>query len=161
MRLSRRVWTGFGIAVCVVCYGFIVCAGVGSMKSHIEKSRQQINAVESDPLERYRTARQQLRAMEKAQLNEIAYNSEGDSGLSDMARRMLIELCACEEAELTIEGVLQMRGWEDCVATVHEGSVNILIRTDMLTQQESSVIMELACRETGEDSGNVKIIPIN
>ena len=54
-----------------------------------------------------------------------------------------------------------MRGYRDAVATVHEDSVNVLVRADSLSEQECAVILELAMRETGKSAENIKIIPIN
>ena len=110
--------------------------------------------------ERFRFLREQLRAMEKAQLNDVAHGSDSDPEIAAMAQRQLIELCAREEQELTLEGVLALRGYDDPLVTVHADSVNVLIRAEVVTQQESAAILELVCRETGVQSGNVKIIPI-
>lgn len=114
-----------------------------------------------DPIAKFRTEREQLRAMQKSQLNEIIHGGSADAEIVGMAQRRLIELCASEETESTIEGVLRLRGYEDCVATVHASSVNVLVRSELLTLQDSSLILELVCRESGAQSGNVKIIPIN
>ena len=65
-----------------------------------------------------------------------------------------------EEQELTLEGVLQMRGYDGALATVHSDSVNVIIHKESVTQQDAAVILELVMRETGIASGNVKIIPI-
>ena len=46
------------------------------------------------------------------------------------------------------------------MATVHEDSVNVLVRAESLSQSETAVILELVLRETGISGGNVKIIPI-
>ena len=120
-----------------------------------------INIQTENPIEKFRTERQQLRAMQKAQLNDIAHDAASDEETADMARRRLMELCAAEEMELTLEGILSMRGFENPVVTVHSGSVNVLICAETLTRQESSVILDLVCRETGAISGDIKIIPIN
>jgi len=117
--------------------------------------------VDRDSIEKFRTERQLLRAMQKAQLNDIIHDAGSDSATADMARRQLLEIYASEEQELTIEGILSMRGFVDPVATVHSGSVNVILRAQSLTRAQSSVILDLVCRETGAMSGDVKIIPIN
>lgn len=117
--------------------------------------------IQEDPLVQFRREREQLRAMQRSQLNDIIHGGAADAEIIGMAQRQLVEICESEEAEITLEGILRMRGYEDCVATVHPDSVNILIRTELITRQDSSLIMELACRETGVQSGNIKIIPIN
>lgn len=116
---------------------------------------------ETDPLEAFRLEREQLRSMQTAQLNDIIHDGETDQQTRALAQRTLIDLMAWAEQETTIEGVLRARGYEDCVATIHEDTANILVRAEALTRQETAVILELVLRETDVDSGNVKIIPIN
>ena len=152
------VWTAgaaFALAMAVVIW-----LGVNSMHENIAQYAVRTAGMETDPVESFRTVRQQLRAMQKAQLNDIAHDASTDPELAAMAQRQLLELCTREEQEITLEGVLAMRGWSQPVVTVHPDSVNVLLQTDMITQQESSVILDLVCRETGVMSGNVKIIPI-
>ena len=113
-----------------------------------------------DPLEAFAAERQQLRGMQKAQLNEILYDADSEDDARAEARRQLLELCDREEKENTIEGVLRMRGFADAVCTVHGDSVNVVVRADSLGRQESAVIYDLVLRETGVTGGNVKIIPV-
>ena len=150
-------------AVLMLAAAFILSAGaILISKPEPKPSVQIVSSVQTqDPIEKFRTERQQLRAMQKAQLNDIAHDADAQAETAELARRQLIEICAAEEQELTIEGILAARGFQDPVATVHNGSVNILIRTETLTRQESSVILDLVCRETGATSGDIKIIPIN
>ena len=118
-------------------------------------------AVQEDAVAAFRTEREQLRAMQKAQLNEIVDGDGSEPDIAALAQRQLMELCSREEHELTLEGLLTLRGFDDPVVTVQSDSVNVLLRSELVTQQECSVILDLVCRETGVQSGNVKIIPIN
>ena len=117
--------------------------------------------VQEDAVAAFRTEREQLRAMQKAQLNEIVHDDATEGEIAALAQRQLMELCSREEHEMTLEGLLALRGFDDPVVTVQSDSVNVLLRREMVTQQECSVILDLVCRETGVKSGNVKIIPIN
>ena len=116
---------------------------------------------EQNVVEEFRTERQQLRQMQKSQLNEIIHGAQSDDEIVLLAQRQLLEMLEAEEQELTLEGILKMRGFEDAVVTVHTDSVNVILRCETITQQETAVILELVMRETGVTSGNVKIIPIN
>lgn len=143
----------------MLCFGVAVVGNLDMAKQAVEASApvQQ----ESRPIERFRTERQQLRAMQKAQLNDIIHDASTDAETADMARRQLLTLCDAEEKELTIEGVLAMRGFQNPVVTVHTGSVNVIIEAELVTKQESSVILDFVSRETGAMAGDIKIIPIN
>ncbi len=116
---------------------------------------------EEDPLEAFRLEREQLRAMQTAQLNDIIHGEDTDADTRALAQRTLLSLMDWTEQETTIEGVLRARGYADCVVTVHEDTANVLVRAEALTRQESAVILELVLRQTDVQSGNVKIIPIN
>lgn len=113
------------------------------------------------PLEEYRIERQQLRQMQKSQLNDIIYGMDTDREIIDMAQKQILEILKMEELELLLEGMLKMRGFEDAIITVHGDSVNVILQKENLSEQETMVILELIIRETGLDSENVKIIPIN
>ena len=137
----------------------------------IELAARQVNAAEpvqstvtstapKDPVTEFRTEREQLRQQQKSQLNDIIYNADSDAEIIQMAQRQLLDMLKTEEQELTLEGVLQMRGYDGALATVHSDSVNVIIHKESVTQQDAAVILELVMRETGIASGNVKIIPI-
>ena len=154
-------WLAWAAALGIlVCMAAVVLTGVRQMRRDVEAAATVVGS-ELSAVERFRLLREQLRAMEKAQLNDVAHGAGTDPELAAMAQRQLVELCAREEQELTLEGVLSMRGWDEPVVTVHADSVNVLLRTGAVTRQESAAILELVCRETGVQSGNVKIIPMN
>lgn len=132
----------------------------GSPEAVPAQSAQIVEAAEN-PVTAFRTEREQLRARQKSQLNDIIYNASSDETTVMLAQRQLMELMRSEEAELTLEGVLRLRGFEDALVTVHTDSVNVIVRTEALTQRETAVITELVLRETGVTGGNVKILPIN
>ena len=156
-RLGKWFFTA-AVVVLAVCLAAVLFAGVKQMRRDVA-----VVAVgeELSAVERFRMVREQLRAMEKAQLNDVAHGSGTNPELAAMAQRQLVELCARVEQELTLEGVLALRGWEDPVVTVHADSVNVLVKAAAVTRQQSAAILELVCRETGVQSGNVKIIPMD
>ncbi len=114
----------------------------------------------ADALQSFRLEREQLRAREEAQLNEIIY-SDGSGELAGQARQRLMDMLDRAEAENMLEGVLRARGFDDAVVTVGERSANVLLRREApLNQRETAVILELVMRETGLTGGSVKIIPV-
>ena len=114
-----------------------------------------------DPLEQFRTERQQLRQRQIAQLNELIYGESADAETIALAKQRLLELMQWSEQETTLEGLLRLREFADVLVTVHTDSVNVMVRADALNRQQSAVILDLVMRETGISGGNVKIIPIN
>ena len=115
----------------------------------------------ADPLTEFRTEREQLRQMEKNQLNDIIHSDNSDAESAALARQKLLELMDGESRELELEGILKSRGFEDVLAVVRDGACNILVRGKPLSQRENAIILDLVLRQTGIIGGNVKIIPIN
>lgn len=154
-RIAKRLRLALLLAA-AAALGF----GAGWLLGPVETALVTSAPPEEDAMETFRREREQLRAMERAQLSEIAHDPDSGDEIAGMARRRLMEEAREQEAETELEGMLRLRGYADCIVCVNGGSVNVLVRTEMLTRQESAMILELACRETGVQSGNVKIIPI-
>ena len=115
---------------------------------------------DADPMAAFALERSQLRGMQTAQLNELIYSADADEATRALAEKQLLDLYAWQEQESTVEGILRMRGYAGAICTVHEDSVNVLLRADSVNRQECAVIYDLVLRETGVTGGNVKIIPV-
>ena len=115
---------------------------------------------EQDAIAQFRLEREQLRARQEAELNDMIHSEATDAEAAAQARQQLLALMESAEAEQTIEGILQARGFSDPLVSVRGGAANVLIRGETLSQRESAVILELVMRETGLTGGNVKIIPV-
>ena len=116
--------------------------------------------IDSDPMTAFRLEREQLRARQEAQLNDIIHDTDADEEIRAQARRALLDMLAHARSENAIEGILQSRGFEDALASVNASAANVLIRGEALTHAQSAVILDLVMRETGLTGGNVKIIPV-
>jgi len=148
-------------------YGFLMCALGFCAAVYLYTPGEEISAVLAVNTEKqaytaaqFRTERQQLRSMQKAQLNEIIYNSQSDPETLATAQKQLLDLLEREEMENLLEGMLEIRGFNDAVVSIRQNSATVLIQSEALTRQESSIILELVCRETGLLGGDIKIIPI-
>ena len=157
--MRRLQWLGF--LALALAIGF--AAGYGIRATNAQPEAQRTIAVEAqtDPIEQFRTERQQMRQMQISQLNDLIYGGSAGEEIISMAQRQLLELMSWQEQEITLEGVLRLREFKDALVTVHTDSVNVLVRTDSLNRQQTAIILELVMRETGLSGGNVKIIPIN
>lgn len=147
--------------VLMVCLSFAAGRFVRVPKRETVNDQTVTAQAEVDPIDAFRTEREQLRQMQTAQIDELIHSENADSEVIRMAQTRLLERLDDQEKETTIEGVLRARGFKDAIATVHSDSVNILVRAKSLSRQETAVILELVVRETGISGGNVKIIPIN
>lgn len=120
-----------------------------------------VMAEQGDPVQRFRTEREELRSRHIAELNDIIHSDTADGDIVNIAQRQLMDLMKASETEQKLEGLLQMRGFADALATVSDSSVNVILRNDAPTRQENAVILDLILRETGVTAGNVKILSIN
>ena len=116
--------------------------------------------VKSDPMAAFRLEREQLRARQEAELNDIIHTPDGDVETVALARSQLLDMLEHARAESAIEGVLQSRGFEDALVSVSDAAANVLIRGEELTHAQSAVILDLVMSQTGLMGGNVKIIPV-
>lgn len=117
-------------------------------------------SAKTDVFEEFRLERARVRELETVQLTALMNDLSVSEETRLEAARMLNEMAKCMEAETTIEGILKMRGHEDAVATVHPGSVNIVIKEKSGDKAECAFILDLVLRETGQTAGNVKIIGV-
>ena len=113
-----------------------------------------------DPLDQFRLEREQLTARQEAQLNDIIYNDKSEAETVNRAQAQLLDLLDRREQEVTLEGILQSRGFDGALVSVGERSANVLLRRETVTSRESAVILDLVMRQTGLTGGNVKIIPV-
>lgn len=157
----KRMLRNGACIVLMICLSF--AAGRFARAPERKTANDQIVTAqaEADPIDAFRTEREQLRQMQMAQIDELIHSENADAEVIRMAQTRLLERLDDQEKETTIEGVLRARGFKDAIATVHSDSVNVLVRTESLSRQETAVILELVVRETGISGGNVKIIPIN
>lgn len=115
---------------------------------------------QEDPMDVFRLEREQLRAKQEAQLNDLIHDAGSDAQIVADARRQLLDILSRSQAECTLEGILRNRGFGEVLASVSAGSANVLVRRKALTAGETAVILDLVMRETGLTGGNVKIIPV-
>ena len=160
MNNRKRLLAAAAIAALLALDG-LAAYRLGARVSRASASADMPASVEArDPLDQFRLEREQLRAREAAQLNEIIYNEKSEADVVRMAQEQLLDLMNRADQEMTLEGLLRGRGFEDALVSVSGRSANVLIRKETVTRQESAVILELVMRETGLTGGNVKIIPI-
>ena len=122
-----------------------------------ESSNTSISA-QSNYFEAYRTNRQSIRDMEMRYVQTVSDNQNSDSAVKKEAEERLLEIASLMEKELKIENLIKAKGFEDVIAFVEEGSVNIVIKAEQITSAQATKILKIVVDETGEASQNVTII---
>lgn len=171
--VEKRAKWARGVVLCsimlLVCVGMAVALDSSRPKNAAlpvqapaEPVQQEwIGASGGDAIEDFRVERAQLRDRELAELQNIIDSELTQSAERAQAQSRKMDILKWAEQETTMEGVLRARGYEQAVITVHQDSVNVLVKAESLSKHDSAIILELVSRETGQTGGNIKIIPLN
>ena len=108
----------------------------------------------------FRAQRETARADEIVLLDEIVHREGAPEESVREADARRIELTRQTEQERAIETQLVAKGFEDAAAFVQEGTVTIVVKRDRLSDEDTAQILEIAMRQTEQEAGNVKIIPV-
>ncbi|MHB1315567.1 MAG: SpoIIIAH-like family protein [Christensenellales bacterium] len=111
--------------------------------------------------ESFRLERDETRIKETEYIDAIINHEETDAETLKDAQQQKLDLATAMEKELTIEGLIKAKGFEDAVVTLHAGSVNVIVDAEQLSSQQVAQILDIVQRESGEKSENIKIMPKN
>ena len=156
--MKRKALTALAVLLLLAADAFITWKISHTGPSQPTVAAAPLTAV--DPMDQFRLEREQLAARQEAQLNDIIYNANSDAETVSRAQTQLMSLLERREHEVTLEGILQSRGFDGALVIVSERSANVLLRREAVTSRESAVMLDLVMRETGLTGGNVKIIPV-
>lgn len=160
MNKRARFALGLLVLAALLAADTLITSALVLKRANRAASAPAYSRVQSDPMAAFRLEREQLRARQEAQLNDIIHAPDGDGEIVAQASRQLLDMLAHARAESALEGILHSRGFEDALVSVSDAAANVLIRGDELTHAQSAVILDLVMRETGLTGGNVKIIPV-
>ena len=163
---SARLCAGVSLIllVAVLCVGTLRSINEGDLRPYstiAPVTAESEKAQAAAAISVFASDRNTVREAEIEQLEALCVDMSASDEIRLSAARRIMTLREWMEKEAVIEDVLQARGYELPVVTVHEDSVNVVLRAQRLSQQEAAVILELVMRETGVTGGNLKIIPIN
>lgn len=107
----------------------------------------------------YRNSLTAARESSASLLDEVIGNASASAETVREALRQKAQLAWSSEVETVIETLLLAKGFEDVLCTVRDSTVNIVVRTAQLTQQQAAQILDIAVSEAGVSAANVRIIP--
>lgn len=128
---------------------------------HNNKTASNTNLDEATPtfFATYRTDRESTRAQEILYLEDIISSANSDQDTITGAQNKKLELVGTMETELTLEGLIKSKGFEDCVVTISSDNVNVVVKDSELTLDEAAQILNIITSETDYTAANVVIIP--
>ncbi len=116
-----------------------------------------ISSTQSNYFDAYRVNRQNIRDMEMKYVQTVSDNNT-DTDVKKDAEERLLQIANLMERELKLENLIKAKGFEDVIAFVEEGSINIVVKAEKLSSEQATKILKLVVDETGEASQNITII---
>ncbi|PWL41600.1 MAG: hypothetical protein DBY42_05850 [Bacillota bacterium] len=176
IRLEKRHWVFLGL-VAALCLTGIINMRLNSITgetqpialkpSETPTQEQQseegaATSASANFFTNYRAERTATRDKEMTYLNEIIGSEKTDAETLKDAQEQKMALTTAMEKELLVEGLIKAKGFTDCIVTVQNNSVNVVVdNTEALTSAQASQIMEIVRRETGVAAEDIKILPKN
>lgn len=158
--LNRRTMTLLGVGLLLLA---AVAANVIMNRNDAELARGETAAVSvSAPgaqgsfFDIYRSERDSVRTQELAYLDAIVAQG-GDEATMSEAQKQKMTLVGCMESELNTENLIRAKGFEEVIVSMHNGSVNVIVDADALTDEQVAQILDIVLRETGENAENIKV----
>ncbi len=133
--------------------------GSASVNANAGESDGDAASVSANYYANFKTEREASRIQQIEYLDGIIADSNTDAETLKQAQNQKLTLTQSMEKEVTMEGLLKAKGFEDVVVTIHEGSINVVVKDGDLTDAKVAQILDIVCRETKEAPENVKIIP--
>ena len=63
--------------------------------------------------------------------------------------------------EQRLETLIKSLGFDDCIVTVGKEKINVIVKSDSLTEQETAQLLDMVCTETGKTIDYVRIKSID
>lgn len=76
------------------------------------------------------------------------------------AENELAALVSCMETEQRLETLIKALGFSDCLVTVGAENVNVILKSDALSDQEVAQVLDIVLTETDKTAFNVRIKPV-
>ncbi|MCM1468484.1 MAG: SpoIIIAH-like family protein, partial [Alistipes sp.] len=105
--------------------------------------------------------REQIRAANKETLYQIIDNEALDAVSKQAAVNEMIKMTDISEKEMAAELLLSARGYGDCVVTIVDDSVDVVVNTTELTDVQRAQIEDIVKRKTDCAADKIVISPIN
>lgn len=106
----------------------------------------------------HRLSRDKLRATLIDRLYEIINNENTNEDVRTKAQNEIIALGQVAELELSIEGLIKAKGFEDALVFLSENKAKVVVSANELTEQDVVKIFEIVRSETNIEARNITIM---
>lgn len=105
----------------------------------------------------FRQDRENVREQEVQYLETIIQEERTDAETLKDAQERKLALVELMEQEFNVETLLRAKGFSDAAITIHNGTVNVVLKTEELNEKMVAQVLDIVCRETGANAEQVKI----
>lgn len=123
-----------------------------------EEITKEENMKDSSYFIEYRLSRDKMRANLIERLKEIINNDKTSQSIRDDAQKEIIRIGNIAEKELSIEGLIKAKGFEDALVFLTNESARVVVSVDNLSEQDVMKILEIVKNETSIETSKIKIM---
>ncbi len=145
-----------------VCLVFLLVATV-YVNVLLQEEVAVVETTVSDYFTEYRSERSTSREEQLLNLDSIISSESLDAEVIADAAAQKMSIVSLMESEVALENLIQAKGFEDVVVSMQVDSddINVIVKADVLTQEEVAQIYEVISTTTSATYANVKIIPVS
>lgn len=107
----------------------------------------------------YRTDRESTRDQEILYYDAIIDSDSSTEAAIEAAESAKLALVALMEQELAVEGLIKALGFSDCIISISDSKVNVVVQASSLTSDEVAQICTIVMEQLGTALKNIVIIP--
>lgn len=161
-KLARKVMTLAGVMVLLI--GAVAVNIVSKAKQKAALEAESTAAAETASsaavtlsyFDSFRRERDETREAEIGYIDTIIEQGADAETMAD-AQSEKLSIVNSMEKEMTMESLLKAKGFSDAAITLHEGSVNVVLSAETLTDEQVAQVLDIIIRESGEKAENIKI----
>lgn len=105
--------------------------------------------------------KEQTRARNKETLLEIIDNTELEDIQKSEAIQNMITMTNIAEMEMGAEILLEAKGFDDCIVSISDTGVDVVVNATDLTDAELAQIVDIVKRKTGTNESQIVISTVN
>ncbi len=115
----------------------------------------------SEMISEVKLNREQIRAANKETLYQIIDNVNLDETSKQAAIHEMIEMTEISEKEMAAELLLEAKGYGECIVTIVNDGVDVVVNTSELSDVQRAQIEDIVKRKTDCKADKIVISPIN
>ncbi len=105
--------------------------------------------------------KEQTRAKNKETLLEIIENTDLADTQKQQAIQNMISMTNIAEMETGAEILLEAKGFEDCIVSISDVGVDVVVNAASLNSEELAQILDIVKRKTGFNDGEIVVSTVN